>query len=121
VGAVGQEADESKTLRDQPGDRRHGARASQRESLVVQNKALEAAIASDAGPHEIDTGAMVARNILDRRLGKPVERVMTASKVVVTFEGLRPDVFPTEPREAQAEIVEIPGDTGTEVDDDEDD
>jgi hypothetical protein len=90
-------------------------------SIVVQSRALDRAIAPEAGPHEIDTGAMVARNILDRRLGKPVERVMTASKVHITFEGLQPDVFPQKEREAQAEVTEIPGNLGTEVDDDGDD
>jgi hypothetical protein len=86
-------------------------------ALAVQSRALDRAIASDAGQHEIDVGTQVARNVLDRRLGKPVERILQASNVRVEFSGLNPDAFPSEPREARAEVVEINGDAGTEIDD----
>jgi hypothetical protein len=88
-------------------------------ALAVQNKALDHALSSEAAHPEIEAGAMVAKNILDRHLGRPIERVAAVGKVQVAFSGLDPSAFPTGPKaEAVAEIVEIPGSAGTEIDDD---
>jgi hypothetical protein len=75
-------------------------------ALAVQNNALDQALAPQVRRDEIEAGAMVARNVLNRHLGRSVEKVAVASRVHVVFEGLRPDMFPTEPREKTVEIVE---------------
>jgi hypothetical protein len=85
-------------------------------ALAVQNKALDQALAAEAAHPDIEAGAMVAKNILDRHLGRPVERTAVVGKVQIEFQGLHPESFPTAPKAgAAAEIVEIAGDEGTHV------
>jgi hypothetical protein len=88
-------------------------------ALVVQNKALDRAIDPEAAHPDVEAGAIVAKNILDRHLGRPAERTAVVGKVQIEFQGLHPESFPTAPKaEAAAEVVEIPGDEGTHVDGD---
>jgi hypothetical protein len=88
-------------------------------AFAVQNKALDQALSSEASHPDIEAGVAVARNVLDRHLGRPVERTAVVGKVQIEFQGLHPESFPTSPKaEAAAEIVEIAGDAGTHVDDD---
>jgi hypothetical protein len=88
-------------------------------AFVVQSKALDQALSSEASHPDVEVGVAVAKNILDRHLGRPVERTAVAGKVQIEFQGLHPESFPTSPKaEAAAEIVEIAGDAGTHVDDD---
>jgi hypothetical protein len=85
-------------------------------ALAVQNKALDLALKPQAAYPQIEAGVAVARNVLDRRLGKPVERTAVMGKVEIIFQGLNPELFPSGPPEDKAEVVEIPGDEGTHVD-----
>jgi hypothetical protein len=86
-------------------------------ALAVQNKALDLALKLKATHPEIEAGIAVSRNVLDRRLGKPVERTAVIGKVQVIFDGLHPELLPSGPPENKAEIVEIDGDFGTDPDD----
>jgi hypothetical protein len=86
-------------------------------AMAVQNKALDLALKPDATHPAIEAGIAVSRNVLDRRLGKPVERTAVMGKVQVIFEGIHPELLPSGPPEDKAEIVEIDGDFGTDPDD----
>jgi hypothetical protein len=50
-------------------------------ALAVQNKALDHALEQEAAHPDIEAGVMVAKNILDRHLGRTVERAAVVGKV----------------------------------------
>jgi hypothetical protein len=80
----------------------------------VQLRAMMRAMNKYASVGDVNNGVTAARDVQNRLYGKPIERMAIAGRVKVEFGGLNPDAFPKEPREAQSEIVDIPGDTGTE-------
>ena len=77
-------------------------------ALAVQAKALDQALHQEATPQDVATGAMVAKNLLDRRLGRPIERVQTAGHVAIIFSGLDPDALPDAPPVDNTEVVDLP-------------
>lgn len=76
-------------------------------ALGVQGRMMDLAIKEGASEGERQLGAMVARNVLDRALGKPVERVAVAGKVEVTFAGLDPTRLPAAEAVDRTEVVEV--------------
>ena len=46
-------------------------------------------------------------DMLDRKLGRPVERVMSVGHVLVEFQGLDPSKLPSAPPTDQSEIVQV--------------
>lgn len=77
-------------------------------SVGVQTRILQRAMAPQASIRELELADGVARNALDRLLGKPAEKVAVAGHVVVEFAGLDPDALPGEAPKDQTEVVDLP-------------
>lgn len=86
-------------------------------AFAVQVRAMARALAPHATPHDLREANVAARAVQDRLFGKPLERMAVAGRVRIEFGGLNPDVFPQEARAAEAEVVDIDGASGTEVED----
>ena len=76
-------------------------------ALAAQVKALERALRPSATEQAITTGAMTAKDMLNRKLGIPIERVQKLGHVVVEFAGLDPSKRPNAPPEDQSEVVDV--------------
>jgi hypothetical protein len=50
---------------------------------------------------------MTAKDMLNRKLGRPIERVMSVGHVVVEFAGLDPSKLPDARPEDASEVVEV--------------
>ena len=77
-------------------------------ALAAQVKALTHALRPGATEQAITTGAMTAKDMLNRKLGRPIERVQTLGYVVVEFAGLDPSRLPDAPPEDATEIANVP-------------
>jgi hypothetical protein len=89
-------------------------------AIAVQMRLMARALGKNPSAAELREGNLAARIVEDRLFGKPIEKMAVAGRVRIEFGGLNPDVFPQEPKEAEAEIVEIPTDAGTEAPEEED-
>jgi hypothetical protein len=76
-------------------------------ALAMQQRAMDRGLAPDAASQDVVAGAMAAKNVLDRKLGRPVERVMSVGHVLVEFQGLDPSKLPDAPPEDQSEVVDV--------------
>jgi hypothetical protein len=86
-------------------------------AAAVQWRAMIKAMGGDASSLDIQNAIRASEQVQNRLLGKPIERMAVAGRVKVEFGGnLNPDAFPQEVKEAAAEVIDIPGNTGTEVD-----
>jgi hypothetical protein len=77
------------------------------EALAAQHRAMTAAFKKDAPPQVVGMAALVAKNVLDRRYGRPVERRMSVGHVNVVFEGLRPELLPSGVPEDSSAVVDV--------------
>lgn len=84
-------------------------------AIAVQMRLMARAMGKRPSPTDLREGNLAARTVEERLFGKPIEKMAVAGRVRIEFGGLNPDVFPQEPKEAEAEIVEIPTDAGTEA------
>jgi hypothetical protein len=86
-------------------------------AAAVQWRAMLRAMLDGATSLDIQNAVRAADQVQNRLLGKPIERMTVQGRVKVEFGGnLNPDAFPQEAKEAAAEVIDIPGDTGTHVD-----
>jgi hypothetical protein len=76
-------------------------------ALAMQQKAMDRGLDPEASAQDVVTGAMAAKNVLDRKLGRPVERVQTLGHVVIEFAGLDPSKLPDARPEDATEVVEV--------------
>jgi len=87
-------------------------------AYAVLLASIEAAMAPGADHRDRMNGVRAAMEIQNRLYGKPVEKLAVAGRVKIEFGGLNPDAFPQRPpASGEAEIIEISGDTGTELPD----
>lgn len=77
-------------------------------AVGVQTRILQRAMLPHAEIRELELAEGVARNALDRLLGKPAERVAVQGHVVVEFAGLDPDALPGEPPKDTTEVIDLP-------------
>lgn len=77
-------------------------------SFGVQTRILQNAMRPQAQIRDLELAEAISRNVLDRLLGKPAERVAVAGHVVVEFAGLDPDALPTDPPKDETEVVDLP-------------
>jgi hypothetical protein len=77
-------------------------------ALAAQVKALDHALKPGATEQAITTGAMTAKDLLNRKLGRPIERVQTLGHVVIHFDGIDPSKLPDARPEDVAEVVDLP-------------
>jgi hypothetical protein len=76
-------------------------------ALAMQQRAMDRGLGPEAVAQDVTTGAMAAKNVLDRKLGRPIERVQTLGHVVVEFAGLDPSKLPDARPLDATEIVEV--------------